>query len=174
MTASIDFILGSNDLHQRCCVIAELLGKLVAVAPLTRNLVQIKRDTGYSSRQINKYCAELVRNNLIIETSDGCWKLAAAPADLTLEDVYRCAMARSAGGSIPLARQGDECPSHAVDLLMMQAAIAVNQSLHQHLRQFSLDRLNPVVKMPFPISPQRLLGLNYNENPDLACAGHFA
>ncbi len=174
MTAGNDFILGSGDLHERCSVITELLGKLVSVAPLTLTLAQMKQKTGRSSREINKYCIELVRNSLIIEISYGCWKLAGVPADLTLEDVYRCAVARTEMGPAPSARQGDRHSSHAVDLLMMQAAIAINQSVHQHLRQFSLDRLKPAASVPFPVSPRRLSGLNYNDLLDLAPAGHSA
>ncbi|MDY7576564.1 hypothetical protein [Actimicrobium sp. CCI2.3] len=174
MTAGNDFILGNGDLHKRCCVITELLGKFVSVAPLTLTLAQIKRDTGLNSREINKYCSDLLLSNLIIETSYGCWKLAGAAADLTLEDVYRCAMAKTESDTIPFARQSDHHLSHAADLLLMQAALAINQSVHKHLRQFSLDRLKPATCVPFPVSLRRLSGLNYNESFDLAPAGHSA
>jgi hypothetical protein len=152
--------------------VTELLGTLVSVAPLTLSLIQIKRNTGRSSRQINKFCIEMVRNSLIVETSYECWKLAGASADLTLEDVYCCAMTMTESSPVPLVRQSTVYPNHAADLLMMQAALAINQSIHKHLRQFSLDRLKSSTSVPFPVRLRRSSGLNYNENFDLAPVGH--
>jgi DNA-binding IscR family transcriptional regulator len=172
MTAVNDFIFGNGNLHERFCAITELLEKLVRVAPSPLSLAQMKRHTGRSSRDINKHCLELVRNGLVIETSDGHWTLAGDAADLTLEDVYRCAMARQEWRS-PV-RRADHQPNHVVDLLLMQAVLAINQSVHQHLRQFSLDRLKPASNVPFPLGRNRLHGLNYNGNPDIASAAHSA
>ncbi len=174
MTADNDFIFGSGDLYERCYVITELLGMLVSVAPLAVTLEYIKRNTGRRSRQINRYCSEMVRNSLIVETSSGCWKLASTAANLTLEDVYRCAMARPESSPALFVRQSDCYPSHAADLLMMQAALAINQSIRKHLRQFSLDRLKPAASVHFPVSLSRSPGLNYNDVLDLAPAGHSA
>lgn len=174
MTVANDFIFGSGRLHERFCAITELLGKLVSVAPSALSLAQMKLHTGRSSREISKHFLDLVRGGLLLETSDGYWRLAVDPAVLTLEDVYRCVTARPELRSISPARLADHHPNHAVDLLLMQAALAINQSVRQHLRQFSLDRLKPAASVPFPPGRHRVHGLNYNGVPDLASAGHSA
>ncbi|MEB0135930.1 hypothetical protein QN362_11380 [Actimicrobium sp. CCC2.4] len=166
MTAVNDFIFGNGNLHERFCAITELLEKLVRAAPTPLSLAQMKRHTGRSGRDISKHCLDLVRNGLVIETSDGHWTLAGDPADLTLADVYRCATARPEWHS--RGRRIDHQPNYVVDLLLMQAVLAINQSVHQHLRQFSLDRLKPAGIVPFPLGRSRSHGLNYNGHSDLA------
>ncbi|GAA4020474.1 Rrf2 family transcriptional regulator [Actimicrobium antarcticum] len=165
MTVVPDFILGSGDVHARFCAITEVLGKLVSVAPQSLSLAQLAQSTGRTARELGKRCLELARNGLITETTNGLWQLAVDPAEVTLEDVYRCVTFAATPPSRTALKPVVHHANLAVDLLLMQAAIAINQSMHQHLRQFSLDRLKPAAQPPFPAGRQALRGLNYNNPP---------
>lgn len=140
-------ILGNSASYERLCVITEVLGKFVSCAPRAVSLTQLEVYTGRSGKDLLKLCAMLVREQLL-QLQPGqpqCWKLACEANRLTLEDAFRCVMAEQAArerrGRTQLESAMDDAPSRDVDLLVMQATMGINQSVFQHLRQFSLDRL---------------------------------
>lgn len=55
------------------------------------------------------------------------------------------------------AKTRRSAPPNEVDLVVMQAMIAINQNVFKHLRQFSLDRLKISSAGMFP-APGRTLG----------------
>lgn len=145
-----DFILGDSALHQRLCAITEILGKFVACAPRQLSIWHLVESTGRSEFDLEKLCAGLARAALLQSNPQvaGSWSLACAPDQVTLEDVFRCAMAEQpAVGQqalpvpLPLSGHRPQRQQHDADLLVTQAAMAINQSVFLHLRQFSLDRL---------------------------------
>ncbi|GAA4020469.1 hypothetical protein [Actimicrobium antarcticum] len=154
-----DFILGDSALHQRLCAITEILGKFVATAPRPLSISQLTESTGRSEKELVKLCAGLARAELLqphMAQVPGHWALTCAPDLVTLEDVFRCAMAEhpseqalSTKAPAPSERHTQRLHRDA-DLLVTQAAMAINQSVFQHLRQFSLDRLNFSTSVPFP------------------------
>jgi hypothetical protein len=119
-----DFILGDSALHQRLCAITEVLGKFVACAPRQLNIWHLAESTGRSERELEKLCVGLAR---------------AAVGQ------YIDPSAAQLSGHRPQRFQ------HDADLLVMQAAMAINQSVFQHLRQFSLDRLKVSSAAAYPI-----------------------
>ena len=143
-----DFILGDSALHQRLCAITELLGKFVGSAPRPLSVWQLVEGTGRTEREIGALCAALARAGLLrghARLLDN-WELVCAPDQVTLEDVFRCVMAEQPvlpkpALPLPSAAARPARLQHDADLLVMQAAMAINQSVFQHLRQFSLDRL---------------------------------
>jgi DNA-binding IscR family transcriptional regulator len=152
-----DFILGDSALHQRLCAITEILGKFVASAPRPLSVRQLAEDTGRAEADLDVLCVSLDRAHLLRPNaqSPGCRELACAPDQVTLEDVFRCVMAEQPARVKPsepantVARRPQRTHRDA-DLLVMQAAMAINQSMFQHLRQFSLDRLKVGTAASFP------------------------
>lgn len=142
-----DYILGNSVLHQRLCLITEILGKFVSSAPRALSVVQLGQHTGLPARELVKLCGGLWRAQLLRphQGSPDSWELACAASEVTLEDVFRCAVAEQPGrlrAFKPAVFSGAADSVHRdVDLLLTQAAMAINQSVFQHLRQFSLDRL---------------------------------
>ena len=147
MITSHDYILGNSGLHQRVRVITDLLGKFVSSAPRALSVQQLHEHTGLPVKQLTKLCGSLWRAALLRphQGSPCEWELACAASAITLEDVFRCVIVEQGAGvkSRKLAPPEGDTNGIArdVDLLVMQATMSVNQSVFQHLRKFSLDRL---------------------------------
>lgn len=153
------FLLGDGAMHQHLCAVTEILGKFVANAPRPLNLSQLEDCTGRSSEELAQFCHALGRGGLLQAhtTLADSWELLCAPEEVTLEHVFRFVMADAPSPTAPL----DEVPARRpqrlqrdADLLVMQAAMAINQSMLQHLRQFSLDRLKSSAAAVFPAAVQ--------------------
>ena len=140
-----DYILGNGALHDRFRITTEILGALVSSAPRPVSIAQLESYTGRPAKELVKLCGALWRAMLMRPEakSRNLWALNCEPSSVTLEDVFRCVIAAQ---PVPVktteARpQNLDRIHHDVDLLVMQATMAINQSVFQHLRQFSLDRL---------------------------------
>jgi L-asparaginase len=169
MNAVDDYLLGNEALHERFRVATEIMGKLVLNAPHPLSVDELEKDTGQSGKDVVKLCNALARAQLVRPNGkvSGSWILADKPGAFTLEDVFRCVIAEHGTRSkMPAVQNSRGSPQ--VDLLVMQASLAINQSMFKHLRQFSLDRLSmgapvnsciPVAKLPEP-------GLHYDECDD--------
>lgn len=145
MSIANDYILGNEALHDRFLFTTEILGAIVSSAPSSLTLLQLENGIGRPAREVAKACANLARAHLLRpdpEREQG-WMLACDPASVTLEDVFLCVLEQPpARGRRPASATGDAVRiRHDVDLLLMQATMAINQSVFQHLRQFPLDRL---------------------------------
>lgn len=144
-------LLGSSALYVPFRLVTEVLGKFVCSAPRTLSLSQLEQQTTRSARELTKLCGVLCREQLLQPDpkQKHSWRLACPPTQLTLEDAFRCALAVHAT-RVRTPKQRPATPPEGqreVDLLMTQAAMDINQSVFQHLRRFSLDRL----KAPPPI-----------------------
>ena len=137
-----DFILGNDALHERFRAIAKLLGIMVTITPRSASIAQLETYTGYAGSILIKLCEGLWQAGMLQPAAEeGVWMLCAEPGAITLEDVFHCAVGkptRAKRGAWPDLR---ERAHDDVDLLIMQATIAVNQSMLQHLRRFPLHRL---------------------------------
>ena len=172
-----DCILGNSALHDRFFATTEILARLVSSAPRAVSLAQLEDLTGRSAKELTKLCTALSRAGLLRVDADAQdkWALTCDPSFVTLEDVFRCALAEQQGRSKTAAKAGaqDRAPND-VDLLVMQAMIAINQSVFKHLRQFSLDRLKISAAGMFP-APRRPLGdACLDDAFDLAISGREA
>lgn len=140
-----DYILGNGALHERFRVTTEILGALVSNAPRPVSIAQLESYTGRPAKELAKLCAGLWRAMLLRPAGKlrNVWTLSCEPSSVTLEDVFRCVVAAEPGRSKAAVERPVEPDRtrHDVDLLVMQATMAINQSVFQHLRRFSLDRL---------------------------------
>lgn len=141
-----DYILGNGALHDRFRITTEILGALVSSAPRPVSIAQLESYTGRPAKELVKLCGSLWRAMLMRPEpkSRHLWTLSCEPSSVTLEDVFRCVIAPPPGRAktveAPPPVNADR-NHHDVDLLVMQATMAINQSVFKHLRQFSLDRL---------------------------------
>lgn len=172
-----DYILGNSALHERFFATTEILARLVSSAPRAVSLAQLEEVTGRPAKELSKLCANLTRANLLRPDPHAAdkWMLTCNPSLVTLEDVFRCVMAAQhsrtksgAKSTVPERVQND------VDLLVMQAMIAINQSVFKHLRQFSLDRLKISAAGMFPAPRRALRDPGMDESFDFAISGREA
>lgn len=124
-------------------------------------MAQLQSYTGRPSKELAKLCGALWRSMLTQpdEKVRGSWMLACAPSTVTLEDVFRCVIANQPPVAKPTIVKSADADQrhHDIDLLVMQATMAINQSVFRHLRQFSLDRLkvSAAAKPPLTRHEQR-------------------
>lgn len=151
MTTVEDYILGNGALHDRFFATTEILAKLVSSAPRSVSIAQLEEETGRPARELGKLCAGLARSSLLMPDprAPERWMLTCDASMVTLEDVFRCVLAEQQARKAP-GKAGTERAPNDVDLLVMQAMIAINQSVFKHLRQFSLDRLKISAAGMFP------------------------
>lgn len=174
MVSVEDCILGNGALHERFLATTDILARLVSSAPRAVGIAQLEEETGRSAKDLAKLCAALARAGLLrqdpIEADK--WALTCDPSLVTLEDVFRCALAGQHGRG--KARNKNGRATSDVDLLVMQAMIAINQSVFKHLRQFSLDRLKISAAGMFPAPRRRLGDACLDDAFDLAISGRKA
>lgn len=171
MSPADDYILGNGALHQRFRLATEIVGALASHAPRSLTLAELERHTGHPAKDVVKLCMQLARTDVLRLAPDqvDAWLLAAPASALTLEDVFRCVLDMQGARGKPAARTGQQQRvSHDIDLLMMQATMAINQSVFKHLRQFSLDRLKARASSVASLGALRLSRSRYDESPDLA------
>jgi len=147
MSAFDQYIFGNSALYERLCLITEVLGKFVSCAPRAVSIDQLEKQTGRSARELQKLCTTLCREQLLQlhQAQPHSWRLACEASQVTLEDAFRCVVAEKtvrtkAKAAAVTTAENNAAPRREVDLLVMQAAMGINQSVFQHLRQFSLDR----------------------------------
>jgi hypothetical protein len=141
-----DYILGNGALHDRFRLTTEILGALVSSAPRPVSIAQLESYTGRPAKELIKLCGSLWQAMLMRPEAKSrhVWTLNCEPSSVTLEDVFRCVIASQPGRGKPADAStpaNTDRNHHDVDLLVMQATMAINQSVFKHLRQFSLDRL---------------------------------
>ncbi|MGH8807392.1 MAG: Rrf2 family transcriptional regulator [Noviherbaspirillum sp.] len=172
-----DYILGNGALHDRFFATTEILAKLVSSAPRAVSISQLEDATGRPARELTKLCAGLERASLLRQEpkAAGKWTLTCDASMVTLEDVFRCVLAEQQGRAKPGARTGThERVSNDVDILVMQAMIAINQSVFKHLRQFSLDRLKISAAGMFPATRRPLRAASLDDAFEVAISGREA
>ena len=168
-----NYILGNGVLHQRFRSMTDIFGKLAASAPHPVSIAQLEQHTGRSAAELLKLCRSLWRASLLLphDTMPDTWQLACAPASVTLEDMFRCALTepavRGKQDSTPCA---EDRVHQQLDLLLMQATMSINQSVFQHLRQFSLDRLHLCASDMLPFTAYSMRSARRENAADIAAA----
>jgi DNA-binding IscR family transcriptional regulator len=165
-----DYILGNGALHDRFRVTTEILGALVSSSPHSLSMAQLQNYTGRPAKELAKLCSALWRSMLTKPDTKarGNWVLACAPSSVTLEDVFRCVIANQpqpAKSIITTPVESDQ-RHHDIDLLVMQATMAINQSVFKHLRQFSLDRLKVSAAAKPPLTKREQRHMQYDNEHD--------
>lgn len=172
-----DYILGNSVLHDRFFATTEILAKIVSSSPRPVGISQLEEATGRPAKEITKLCTRLARANLLCPDAkgEGKWILTCNPSLVTLEDVFRCVMTEQQARSRSSSKaSAPERAASDVDLLVMQAMIAINQSVFMHLRQFSLDRLKISAAGMFPAPRRVLRDPGLDEMVDFAISGREA
>lgn len=164
------YILGNSVLHERFRLATEILGALAGHAPQPLTIAQLAEHTGCDAKELGKLCGCLWRAMLMRPDTtmrDG-WVLASPAATMTLEDVFRCVLETQArrGQSPVAAPAGADRTHHDVDLLVTQATMAINQSVFQHLRQFSLGRIKTRSSKFTALGAHRLHRPHFDDRPD--------
>lgn len=138
-----DYILGNDLLHLRFGVAIKVIGKVISLFPDSVTVDELEQLTGIAAGELEDLCSRLSLASLL--QSDrlkvDAWMLACDPVQATLEDVFRCVLAEQLDGSNRAAAASAPRPHRELDLLLMQVAMAINQSAFKHLRLFSLDHL---------------------------------
>lgn len=161
-----DFICANRAMHEQFRAVAQVLSLFVQEQARGLSLVRLQRETQRPIAELRQICIDLTQLQLLRrQVGRGeRWVLAREAASITLEDAYDCLMlaqpeARSGDAksvvSAPAATSGLKgvkatdvralevaagCKM-GVDIVIMQAAMGINQSTRQHLRHFHLDRL---------------------------------
>jgi DNA-binding IscR family transcriptional regulator len=165
-----DFIFGNGALHERFCFTTQVLAVLVTSAPRSISIAQIQQYIARPARDIEKVCDGL-HESMLIEPDAvirGNWSLACEPSSVTLEDVFRFVISLYSGRPLRARQESGEGEqlTMGVDLLVMQATMAVNQSVYKQLRQFPLDRLRMSATARPPISKQAIREALYDNEYD--------
>lgn len=147
-----EFFLGDRQLHERFSMAIELLARVVIANPGTVTTTSLAETVGCSPRTVRALLGNLHQSGLLRQhdkTRDA-WSCVSALGDITLADVFRSV----AGAEAEASRRRQPEPQSAgesrsasqqnVDLLLMQATMAVNQLVMQHLQAFDLGRLKAV------------------------------
>lgn len=165
-----DYIFGNGALHERFRFVTQVLAALVACAPRSLSIAQLQKYTHRSARELDKLC-ETLRETLLVQPDEavrGNWLLACEPSAVTLEDVFRLVIAPKGDrlARTPATPDPVEQLLLDVDLLVMQATMAINQSVFMQLRQFSLDRLRASSAAKPPVSKQAIRNALYDNEYD--------
>ena len=132
----------SPTLFERFFIAAEIVAELLSNVPHAVYLEHLEGITGRSANELMALCRDLEYAGLLRRDPFMCDKftLACDPDTVTLEDVFRCLLPeQNTGATPPDAANAGRAPNE-VHLLIMQAMIAINQSVFTHLREYSLHR----------------------------------
>jgi DNA-binding IscR family transcriptional regulator len=145
-----EFIFGDQLLHARFSLAIELLARIVIANPRQVTTAVLAEALEQSPRTVRVLLSGLHQSGLLSQDqkSKDAWSCGTALSTITLADVFRSvagAMQESAGRKKKIdAAHPDAVRSTAqqsVDLLLMQATMAINQVVLQHLQTFDLGRL---------------------------------
>lgn len=157
MIVGEDFFLCNVALHDRFYLATQVLEGIISNASRAITIAELSGYTGYPKRALRVVCASLQKVSLLKPdpvVASG-WRLACHPSQVTLEDVFQSVTANiGLPRGRPSARMsGDVARDSYIDIFLMQATLAANQSVRKQLRQFSLDRLKS-----YPLPPSQFAG----------------
>lgn len=161
-----DFICANRAMHEQFRAVAQVLSLFVQEQARGLSLVRLQRATQRPVAELRQICIDLTQLQLLRRQigRGERWMLAREAASITLEDAYDCLMlaqteARAAGAMLVASAPASASAlkgvkatdvrsldvaagcKMGVDIVIMQAAMGINQSTRQHLRHFHLDRL---------------------------------
>jgi DNA-binding IscR family transcriptional regulator len=144
MVPQEEFILGNATLHLQLSTALALMTHLICNASHPPTAQQLSETLDVSLRYLRKLLRTLSAAGLLKphEKNPDTWMCARPPHTISLADIYHCLVMDKEEGKGPFnaAAQSDASTSTA-ELLMMQATMAINQIVFQHLQRFDLGRL---------------------------------
>ena len=140
MSVSDNFLFADYLMDQKFRITTEILELFVNNPSQDLSIAYLVEYTGHTTRAVTQICRKLQIAGLVqpAKNSSKVWMLTCDPSSITLEDVYRGMIANQQPIQSRANPEADR--ERSVDLLIMQATMEVNQSIFQHLRQFSLGR----------------------------------
>jgi len=144
-----EFIFGDQQLHARFSIAIELLARIVIANPRAATTSELADAVRQTPRTVRALLIDLHQSGLLCrddQTRDA-WFCAAHLETITLADIFRSVASNDTRRKKPDANAPEEARSAAqqgVDLLLMQATMAINQVVLQHLQAFDLGRLKAV------------------------------
>jgi DNA-binding IscR family transcriptional regulator len=144
ITSNEEFIFGNASLHFQLSSALAVMTQIICNASLLPSAQQLSESMEMSARYLRKLLRTLSAGGLLEphDTRHDTWVCPRAPHTISLADIYHCLMNEKEQQVSPFiaATQADATTSSA-DLLMMQATMAINQIVLQHLQRFDLGRL---------------------------------
>ncbi|RJF97737.1 hypothetical protein [Noviherbaspirillum saxi] len=145
-----EFLFGDALLHTRFSCAIDLLGRLIMANPGALTAAALAEASGQPVRNVRSLLANLQAFGLVHPDTrqKDAWYCSVNSGSLTLADVFRSVAAVKPESSAP-RKLASQDAAHAaarigVDLLLMQATMAINQVVLQHLQSFDLGKLKAV------------------------------
>ncbi|NEX64552.1 MarR family transcriptional regulator [Noviherbaspirillum galbum] len=154
-----EFLFGDPVLHRRFAMAIDILARLMSLSPPGATAGELAAALGQPTRAVQALLGGLARAGLVARSPQCAdrWLCPGTIGVATLADVFRCVaesppprQRRAASKpDVPKPDAGRPPPDradarHGVDILLMQATMAVNQVVLQHLQAFDLGRLRAV------------------------------
>ncbi|HEY0846177.1 MAG TPA: Rrf2 family transcriptional regulator [Noviherbaspirillum sp.] len=147
-----EFILGDEQLHARFSLAIELLVRILTASRQPVTTAALSDAVGQSPRAVRSLLASLQQSDLLRQDAveKDAWSVATPLNAITLADIF-CSVASGVSDS-PRRKKPESAPpdeartgsQQGVELLLMQATMAINQTVLQHLQAFDLGRLKAV------------------------------
>lgn len=146
-----EFIFGDQQLHARFAMAIEILARIMIANPKPVTTAALSESLGQPARTVRVLLTCLHHSGLLCqdEKTRDAWHFSSAFGPITLADIFR-----SVSGAVPETRKkknDQQCAEESrtasqqsVDLLLMQATMAINQVVLQHLQAFDLGRLKAI------------------------------
>lgn len=144
MVQQDEFILGNATLHMQLSTALAVMTQLICNASRPPTAQQLSDTLDVSLRYLRKLLRTLSAGGLLKphEKSADTWVCARVPHSISLADIYHCLVSDREDDRSPFTVPPQADASMAAsDLLMMQATMAINQIVLQHLQRFDLGRL---------------------------------
>lgn len=144
----MDHILGDSELHDRFAACVEVLFHVAQCAPRPALIQDLARISGRTVPVLRR-CCMLLAGDGMLEKANGnssSWRLLKPVAEVTLADVFRCAIAAQRQERAPESFAGANLPD-GIGIFLMQAMLEVDGLIYRHLQAFSLVHLRKS-KMP--------------------------
>ena len=147
-------ILGDDFLQERFTTYVEIIGFLMWRAPRPAGAEHLGDAIDRPAAALKRCFHELASGGILKKSAEApnAWHLAKDAREVTLEDVFRCAV-----GVCATRRRSGTTSRHLpagkdIDLLLTQALQTVDDHLYKSLRTYSLDRFIVSRAAPFPVS----------------------
>jgi DNA-binding IscR family transcriptional regulator len=141
---SDEYLLGNSSLHLQLSTALAVMTHLICNVSRPPNAQQMSESMELSSRHLRKLMRTLSAGGLLQPHASrvDTWICPHPPHTISLADIYQCLTRADDDGGAPFIPppQVDAAGSSA-DLLMMQATMAINQTVMQQLQRFDLGRL---------------------------------
>jgi DNA-binding IscR family transcriptional regulator len=142
---SIECIFGDPALHARFSIAIDLMARLVMAGPEPLTGAMLAAGMGQPARVVRAVLSSLRAGGLVYAhpSARDVWACAPHVESLTLADVFRSIADAGTPAAPPEADADDarRASRLGVNLLLMQATMAINQVVQQHLQTFDLGRL---------------------------------